>query len=194
MKRSPYSLEFERLWRALRSDQKLIPDKSEFKPHLFKHLLPWIGLCEIDTEKKTMIVSLIGEKIRQIAGLDMRGLDLNTWADPKNLPARLERQRLYHDIPVGRADVIEFRYADGVTAFYELTYLPLYGLNNERILTMFFPKQIAQKIISAISSACFSSAISTKPLSILVAVCQFWNMEFAKPIRQKTQSYDDDFS
>ena len=138
MKRSPYSLEFERLWRTLRSDQKLIPDKSEFKPHLFKHLLPQIGLCEIDTEKKTMIVSLIGEKIRQIAGLDMRGLDLNTWADPKNLPARLERQRLYHDIPVGRADVIEFRYADGVTAFYELTYLPLYGLNNERILTMFF--------------------------------------------------------
>ena len=148
MKRSADSLKFEHLWKSLRKDGQLIPDKSTFRPTVFRSLLPRIALCEIDPVMESFTVRLIGEKARELLGFDLKGVDLNTFAQADHLKTRVKRQKLYHDGPMGRAEIAQFRRPDGLIGNYEVTYFPIWGTLGERLVAFLFVETKQPKVIS----------------------------------------------
>ena len=156
MKRSTESLEFEQLWSSLRQEGELIPAKDRFNPRIFKKFLPRIVLIENRPQEQQQIVRLMGTEVREGSGLDLTGMDINQFTVPDQLPIKLERQALYHDHPVGRCEISRYGFEGGVEAFYEVTNLPLWGANGERIQVSLLAYTDASKALSR-NGAKFSS-------------------------------------
>ena len=145
MLRSGDSHKVEQLWRNLRCDGELIPQRAALNPKAFKKYLPRIAIYEIIPEEKAVFARLIGQEFRDVAGFNYVGTDLNQMSDPKELPARLERQRLYHDQPVGRSGLTVVSFPNGHSATHETLYLPLQGVAGERLLLVCNTRKIVDK-------------------------------------------------
>ena len=134
MERSEDSLEFERLWRQVRREGELVPSKDQLDPKLFKSFLPSVAITEIDVEKGTFIVRLVGELVRGLMGFDSRGVDANSFLSKETLSGHLERQVAFHDHPCARLAHTAYTYEDVGATQIEQSFFPVFGGNGERLI------------------------------------------------------------
>tara|TARA_R110002124_G_scaffold5415_19_gene34710 strand:+ start:2347 stop:2946 length:600 start_codon:yes stop_codon:yes gene_type:complete len=122
--RSPQSLAFEAMWRALPREGNGVPKRSAFLPERAAKLLPHIALVEIHTDAPmTTKVRLIGNTLRMLSGFDVTGLDYLDMAVDRDYYAA--RTRAYVGHPCGNWSAAPIIYERGYQSVMEMTCLPL---------------------------------------------------------------------
>jgi hypothetical protein len=121
--RTPQSLAFEAMWRAL-PREGLIPRRSAFRPERAARLLPNILLLEIDANPPVATrIRLVGGALRNLAGCDVTGLDYLDLVPDRDYQAGHLRACALHPCATWAASPVIYK--RGYTSIVEITNFPL---------------------------------------------------------------------
>jgi hypothetical protein len=136
MKRTSKGIEFENTWRNIRHNGKLVPLKSNLTPQHFKNFLPLMAIADVDIDNGSVVVRLAGTAIREIIGIEVTGMDFMAIHPDVDMKLGIERRKMYHDHPIGRSEMLHVNFKSEMSMDCELTILPIYGANAERMLAI----------------------------------------------------------
>ena len=77
---------------------------------------------------------MIGQSIRDLIGFNLTGMDFNDLDLSVEPEVTRKRQLGYHDYPYGRVVGLHLRFSNDISAICELTLLPVWGKDRERVL------------------------------------------------------------
>lgn len=121
--RSAQSLAFEAMWRDLPRDG-LVPRRSAFRPERAARLLANIVLIDINTETPvTTRIRLMGGTLRNLAGIDVTGLDYLDLVPDRDYQARHLAACVLHPCATWSASPVV--YQRGYNSLTEITNFPL---------------------------------------------------------------------
>lgn len=124
--RSKSSLEFEALWRGLKKDGGLIPNRREFKPEKAKSLLRDLLLVEARLgEPPSLPIRLVGSAAQQRIQHNIVGHDYLDFMPPELHAGAIESGRLMFNHPCGLWQVMTMHYAREYAQNVEITAFPL---------------------------------------------------------------------
>lgn len=124
--RSKNSLEFEALWRGLKKDGGLIPNRREFKPEKAKSLLRDLLLVEARLgDPASLPIRLVGSAAQQRIQHNIVGHDYLDFMPPELHAGAIESGRLMFNHPCGLWQVMTMHYAREYAQNVEITAFPL---------------------------------------------------------------------
>lgn len=124
LERSPQSLALEEVWRGLERADGLVPRRSAFRPELAPRLLPNLALLDIHNDETiTTRVRLVGSRLRDLANMDVTGLDYLDLVPDRAYQA--EYLRLCLKTPCASWAVSPIVYERGYNSLIEITHFPL---------------------------------------------------------------------
>jgi len=124
--RSGSSLEFEAMWRGLKKESGLIPNRREFRPERAKSLLRDLVLVEARLgEPPTLPIRLVGSAAQQRIQNNIVGHNYLDFVPPQLHAGVIESVRLIFHHPCGLWQVMTMHYAREYAQNVEITAFPL---------------------------------------------------------------------
>lgn len=124
LERSPQSLALEEVWRGLERTDGLVPKRSAFRPELAPRLLTNLALLDVyNGETITTRVRLVGSRLRDLANMDVTGIDYLDLVPDRAYQA--EHLRLCVETPCASWAVSPVVYERGYNSLVEITHFPL---------------------------------------------------------------------
>lgn len=135
MKRSLQSVAVEDYWKSLpRPEGKSIPLRRDVVPSDIKDLLPFVVISEVLPDDPAILIRLAGTGVYDLFGTEITGINMI-----KHLPPSVAQEMVIgmlplHDLGVGAWQIQPVSYQSGVEYSVEITSLPVWGEDGERLL------------------------------------------------------------
>jgi len=150
--RSASSLEFEVLWRGLKKESGLIPNRREFKPEKARSLLRDLVLVEARLgEPPSFPIRLVGSGAQQRIQQNIVGHDYLDFLPPELHAGAIESGRLMFNHPCGLWQVMTMHYAREYAQNVEITAFPLLADANSVPLLLVLMQPV-KGLVSAIQA------------------------------------------